>query len=64
MQYIIDSVVSELDKDPKRRFIYVEMAFFERWWREQSDATKEKVTGYVNEGENNKQFTERKSDRF
>ncbi|PIK56361.1 putative lysosomal alpha-mannosidase [Apostichopus japonicus] len=50
VQYIIDSVVSELDKDPKRRFIYVEMAFFERWWREQNDATKEKVTGYVNEG--------------
>ncbi|OQR72658.1 lysosomal alpha-mannosidase-like [Tropilaelaps mercedesae] len=33
---ILDSVVEELQKNPDRRFIYVEMAFFSRWWEEQS----------------------------
>lgn len=50
VQYIIDSVVAELDKDPKRRFIYVEMAFFERWWREQDNNTRAKVKSYVDAG--------------
>ena len=45
VQYILDSVVQELQKDPNRTFIYVEMAFFTRWWNEQSDATKQVVRG-------------------
>ena len=40
VQYILDTVVDELQKDPNRTFIYVEMAFFVRWWREQTDETK------------------------
>ncbi|XP_033096903.1 lysosomal alpha-mannosidase-like [Anneissia japonica] len=50
VQYILDSVVSELLKDPKRRFIYVEVAFFERWWNEQNYDTKTAVKKLVNEG--------------
>ena len=45
VQYILDSVVQELQKDPNRTFIYVEMAFFTRWWNEQSNATKQVVRG-------------------
>ena len=45
VQYILDTVVDELQKDPNRTFIYVEMAFFVRWWNEQSDATKQVVRG-------------------
>ncbi len=32
VQYIIDSVVQSLLANPDRKFIYVEMAFFKRWY--------------------------------
>ena len=44
VQYILDSVVQELMMDPNRTFIYVEMAFFARWWEEQSEAMKDIVS--------------------
>ncbi|KAJ8283245.1 hypothetical protein COCON_G00020950 [Conger conger] len=50
VQYILDSVVEQLQKDPARRFIYVETAFFVRWWNQQSPSTQETVTQLVNEG--------------
>jgi hypothetical protein len=37
VQYIIDSVISALEANPERKFIYVEQAFFQRWWHVQSD---------------------------
>ena len=51
VQYIIDSVVSELVWDKQRRFIYVETAFFWKWWLEQSDAKREIVKELVRGGE-------------
>uniref|UniRef100_A0A8C1PA33 Alpha-mannosidase n=1 Tax=Cyprinus carpio TaxID=7962 RepID=A0A8C1PA33_CYPCA len=50
VQYILDSVIDQLQKDPARRFIYVETAFFYRWWRQQSQDTRRIVTQLVNEG--------------
>jgi lysosomal alpha-mannosidase len=50
VQYIIDSVVQALLQDPEKRFIYVESAFFSKWWREQDDKLKEQVKMLVNEG--------------
>ena len=50
MQYIIDSVVAALLEDEERRFIYVESAFFWRWWNEQTPSKKEVVKNLVNEG--------------
>jgi len=50
VQYILDTVVVELEKDPAKRFVYVEMAFFWRWWNEQNDSTKQLVRTFVNEG--------------
>ncbi|KAG7306829.1 hypothetical protein JYU34_008275 [Plutella xylostella] len=50
VQYILDSVVKELWEDPKRRFIYVETAFFWKWWNKQKDATQQKVKTLVKEG--------------
>ena len=44
---IITSVVEELQKDPKRTFIYVEIAFFIRWWRTQSADTQDIVKTLV-----------------
>jgi lysosomal alpha-mannosidase len=51
VQYIIDSVVRALDANPDRRFIYVEIGFFWRWWNEQSDVIRNKVKGFVNSGQ-------------
>uniref|UniRef100_A0A7N8YBV0 Lysosomal alpha-mannosidase n=1 Tax=Mastacembelus armatus TaxID=205130 RepID=A0A7N8YBV0_9TELE len=50
VQYILDSVVDQLIKNPDRRFIYVETAFFYRWWKQQSSATQQTVKQLVDEG--------------
>ncbi|KAK5925893.1 hypothetical protein CgunFtcFv8_021508 [Champsocephalus gunnari] len=50
VQYILDSVVDQLLKNPDRRFIYVETAFFYRWWRQQSSSMKQTVKQLVEEG--------------
>nr|XP_049695653.1 lysosomal alpha-mannosidase isoform X2 [Helicoverpa armigera]XP_049695654.1 lysosomal alpha-mannosidase isoform X3 [Helicoverpa armigera]XP_049695656.1 lysosomal alpha-mannosidase isoform X5 [Helicoverpa armigera]XP_049695657.1 lysosomal alpha-mannosidase isoform X2 [Helicoverpa armigera] len=50
VQYILDSVVKELWEDPKRRFIYVETAFFWKWWVRQSAAVQSKVHTLVRQG--------------
>ncbi len=44
---ILDSVVEELLRDPSKKFTYVEIGFFWRWWGEQNDATKKAVRGLV-----------------
>lgn len=50
VQYILDSVVDQLLKNPDRRFIYVETAFFYRWWKQQSSSMQQTVKQLVNEG--------------
>jgi lysosomal alpha-mannosidase len=50
VQYILDSVMLSLDENPDRRFIYVEIGFFWRWWRQQTVDTQNKVKQFVNEG--------------
>ncbi|CAF0829955.1 unnamed protein product, partial [Didymodactylos carnosus] len=50
VQYIIDSVIQSLVQNPDRRFIYVEMAFFWRWWNQQTDDMQATVKGLVNDG--------------
>lgn len=50
VQNILDSVISALLKDPEKRFIYVESAFFFKWWAHQTAALKEQVKQLVNEG--------------
>ncbi|XP_059613211.1 lysosomal alpha-mannosidase isoform X2 [Phlebotomus argentipes] len=50
VQYILDSVVQALLADPERRFIYVESAFFFKWWREQTPDLQKKVKQLVEEG--------------
>jgi len=47
VRFILDSVVDALQKNPFRRFTYVEMAFFARWWEEQSEARKDVVRDLV-----------------
>ncbi|KAM7277621.1 hypothetical protein ACFE04_004755 [Oxalis oulophora] len=51
VQNVLDSTIASLFEDKNRKFIYVEMAFFERWWRQQSDSMKIKVKDLVNSGQ-------------
>ena len=41
----------QLVKDPKRHFIYVETAFFARWWDEQPDARRNLTRTLVANGQ-------------
>ncbi|KAI3500943.1 hypothetical protein L1887_36772 [Cichorium endivia] len=50
VQNVLDSVISALLDDKNRKFIYVEIAFFERWWNQQSELLKAKVKELVNTG--------------
>ncbi|XP_022651208.1 lysosomal alpha-mannosidase-like isoform X2 [Varroa jacobsoni] len=50
VKYILDSVIEELQKDPERRFIYVEMAFFTKWWNEQTAIIQNIVRDLVHSG--------------
>ncbi|XP_068158601.1 lysosomal alpha-mannosidase-like isoform X2 [Drosophila tropicalis] len=50
VKYIFESVVSELIKDPSRRFIQVETAFFAKWFVDQPETTKQIVRKLVDEG--------------
>ncbi|KAL0029171.1 hypothetical protein WJX79_000097 [Trebouxia sp. C0005] len=51
VQYILDTVIQALDANPDRKFVYGEMSFFTRWWREQSEATKDLVRKLVDNGQ-------------
>ncbi|XP_054743678.1 lysosomal alpha-mannosidase [Anastrepha obliqua] len=50
VQYILDTVVQELLKDANRRFIYVESAFFFKWFNEQTADVQAQVKTLVNDG--------------
>ncbi len=49
VQYILDSVIESLLENPDRRFIYVEIAFFWRWWMQQTEQMQNTVRQLVNE---------------
>ena len=42
---ILNGMAKHLGEKPDMRFIYAEMSFFERWWREQTEETRKKVKG-------------------
>ncbi|CAN6485588.1 unnamed protein product [Victoria cruziana] len=51
VQNVLDSVVYALLADKNRKFIYVEQAFFQRWWRNQSPAVQKVVKELVDSGQ-------------
>ncbi|XP_022991108.1 probable alpha-mannosidase At5g13980 isoform X2 [Cucurbita maxima] len=51
VQNVLDSVVSALLADKNRKFIYVEQAFFQRWWRDQSEIVQDVVKKLVGSGQ-------------
>ncbi|XP_064262483.1 LOW QUALITY PROTEIN: lysosomal alpha-mannosidase-like [Passer domesticus] len=50
VQYILDSVVAQLAARPSRRFVYAEVAFLARWWRQQGPATRRLLRELVQQG--------------
>nr|KJB76311.1 hypothetical protein B456_012G082700 [Gossypium raimondii] len=51
VQNVLDSLVPALLADKNRKFIYVEQAFFQRWWNDQSELTQSIVKKLVNSGQ-------------
>ncbi|CAB4275520.1 unnamed protein product [Prunus armeniaca] len=51
VQNVLDSLVPALLADKNRKFIYVEQAFFQRWWRDQSEAVQSIVKQLVSSGQ-------------
>jgi len=47
VQSILDSTVRALLENSERKFTYVEMAFFTKWWEEQTPAMKDRVKELV-----------------
>uniref|UniRef100_A0AAV1T648 Alpha-mannosidase n=1 Tax=Peronospora matthiolae TaxID=2874970 RepID=A0AAV1T648_9STRA len=50
VQYILDTAVEELVRDPERQFMFVEQSFFQRWWHEQGAPVRRVVKRLVKEG--------------
>ncbi|KAL0397205.1 UNVERIFIED_CONTAM: putative alpha-mannosidase [Sesamum calycinum] len=51
VQNVLDSLIPSLLADKNRKFVYVEQAFFQRWWRQQSEAVKKIVQMLVSSGQ-------------
>ena len=51
VQYILDSVVRALHRNPERKFIYVEVGFFYRWWKNADDLMKNITYKLVQNGQ-------------
>lgn len=51
VQNVLDSLIPALLADKNRKFIYVEQAFFQRWWRDQSEEVQNVVKQLVNSGQ-------------
>ncbi|XP_027202659.2 lysosomal alpha-mannosidase-like [Dermatophagoides pteronyssinus] len=51
VQYILDTMIEELIRNKDRRFIYVEIAFFWKWWQEQNEEQRMIVKELVRTGQ-------------
>ncbi|XP_038696412.1 probable alpha-mannosidase At5g13980 isoform X2 [Tripterygium wilfordii] len=51
VQNVLDSLIPALLADENRKFIYVEQAFFQRWWRNQREAMQNVVKRLVRSGQ-------------
>lgn len=47
---LLSTTIEELIKDPKKRFTYVEMKFFSKWFYDQTEMMQEEVRTLVKEG--------------
>ncbi|GAB4827460.1 Alpha-mannosidase 2x [Ancistrocladus abbreviatus] len=50
-RHILDTIVETLSKDARRKFIWEEMSYLERWWRDASDNKRKAFKSLVNNGQ-------------
>uniref|UniRef100_A0A251VQ61 Putative glycoside hydrolase family 38, N-terminal domain-containing protein n=1 Tax=Helianthus annuus TaxID=4232 RepID=A0A251VQ61_HELAN len=50
-KHILDTIVETLLKDERRKFIWEEMSYLERWWRDAPDAKKEALVRLLQNGQ-------------
>lgn len=50
-RHILNTIVDTLSKDSRRKFIWEEMSYLERWWRDASDNKKESFSNLVKNGQ-------------
>ncbi|XP_042501477.1 alpha-mannosidase 2-like [Macadamia integrifolia] len=50
-RHILDTIVETLSKDDRRKFIWEEMSYLERWWRDASEAKRKTFRNLVNNGQ-------------
>ncbi|KAM0052728.1 putative mannosyl-oligosaccharide 1,3-1,6-alpha-mannosidase [Helianthus debilis subsp. tardiflorus] len=50
-KHILDTIVETLLKDERRKFIWKEMSYLERWWRDAPDAKKEALVRLLQNGQ-------------
>lgn len=50
-RHILDTIVESLSKDARRKFIWEEMSYLERWWRDTSESKREAFTNLVKNGQ-------------
>ncbi|XP_008793783.2 alpha-mannosidase 2 [Phoenix dactylifera] len=50
-RHILDTIVESLSKDTRRKFIWEEMSYLERWWRDASELKRERFTKLVKNGQ-------------
>lgn len=51
VQNVLDSLLPALVADSNRKFVYVEQAFFQRWWRDQSEPIQQIARRLVTSGQ-------------
>lgn len=50
-RHILDTIVESLSRDARRKFIWEEMSYLERWWRDSSDGKREAFRNLVKNGQ-------------
>ncbi|KAL6139663.1 hypothetical protein ACLB2K_057965 [Fragaria x ananassa] len=50
-RHILDTIVATLSKDTRRKFIWEEMSYLERWWKDSADDKRELFTNLVKNGQ-------------
>ncbi|KAK4393043.1 Alpha-mannosidase 2 [Sesamum angolense] len=50
-RHILDTIVETLSKDNRRKFIWEEMSYLERWWRDASGAKRQSLINLVQNGQ-------------
>ncbi|KAF7113028.1 hypothetical protein RHSIM_RhsimUnG0168300 [Rhododendron simsii] len=50
-RHILDTIVDTLSKDARRKFIWEEMSYLERWWRDASETKRDSFINLVKNGQ-------------